>query len=236
MKDSEFIELLNLYLDHEISAADAARLETEVQGNPARRRIYQEYCHMQKACTILSDKYATEAAELTEPKVVAFDAAAERRARMGNFYVFGAITAAAACVAIIFVGHSRKEANELAGAPASSVKNEPKPAAPAIDNSRAIASTVSTTPSRRIGAGLNAGSLSLSSNAQANAMRNAVSEQTDAQFSWISNTKLAPLPQQIPIDQLRFDSQPAVIRTESRTFGNQPLPSDIERTAFRFQK
>ena len=35
MKDSEFIELLNLYLDHEISTADAARLEAEVQANPA---------------------------------------------------------------------------------------------------------------------------------------------------------------------------------------------------------
>ena len=39
MNDSEYIELLNLYLDHEISAADAARLEAEVQSNPARRRI-----------------------------------------------------------------------------------------------------------------------------------------------------------------------------------------------------
>ena len=47
MKDSEFIELLNLYLDHEISVADAARLEAEVQGSPARRRVYREYCQMQ---------------------------------------------------------------------------------------------------------------------------------------------------------------------------------------------
>ena len=29
MKDSEFLELLNLYLDHEISPADAARLEAD---------------------------------------------------------------------------------------------------------------------------------------------------------------------------------------------------------------
>ena len=36
MKDNEFIELLNLYLDHEISQEDAARLEAEVQRNPAR--------------------------------------------------------------------------------------------------------------------------------------------------------------------------------------------------------
>ena len=35
MKDSEFIELLNLYLDHEISAADAVRIEAEVMTGDA---------------------------------------------------------------------------------------------------------------------------------------------------------------------------------------------------------
>ena len=60
MKDSEFTELLNLYLDHEISAADAARLEAEVQINPNRRRVYQEYCRMQKACKLLAHDFACE--------------------------------------------------------------------------------------------------------------------------------------------------------------------------------
>ena len=53
MKDQEFIELLNLYLDHEISPADAARLEAEVQSNLPRRALYNQYCRMQKACTSL---------------------------------------------------------------------------------------------------------------------------------------------------------------------------------------
>jgi hypothetical protein len=57
MKDSEFIELLNLYLDHEISADNAARLEAEVQGNPERRRVYRQYCRMQKACTLLANDF-----------------------------------------------------------------------------------------------------------------------------------------------------------------------------------
>ena len=50
MKDSEFLELLNLYLDHEITPADAARLEAEVRADPERRRTYLQYCRMQKAC------------------------------------------------------------------------------------------------------------------------------------------------------------------------------------------
>jgi len=250
MKDSEFIELLNLYLDHEISAADAARLEAEVQGNPARRRIYQDYCRMQKACTLLAENFQVEAAAITDRKVVAFDpafaAATERRRRMGNFYVIGAIAAAAACIAIVFVGRSRERA--VAATPAAQiVRHEISPAsapveatAPVtIDAARAIASTVSTTPAHRATAttGLTNNALSLTSNAQANALRAAAAGQADAQFAWMNGVNLAPLPQRIPIEQIRFDTQPAVIRTESRTFGNQQLlPTDIERAAFRFQK
>ena len=58
MTDQEFIELLNLYVDREITAADAARLESAVLASPRRRSIYDQYCKMQKACTMLSDQYA----------------------------------------------------------------------------------------------------------------------------------------------------------------------------------
>ena len=60
MKDSEFIELVNLYLDHEISTADAARLEAEVQTNAARRQIYRQYCRIQKACRMAAADFQTE--------------------------------------------------------------------------------------------------------------------------------------------------------------------------------
>src|SRR5205823_1698019 len=73
MKDSEFTQLLNLYLDHEISAADAARLEAEVMSNPARRRVYQDYCRMQKACKLLASEFQSEAASADDRKVVAFE-------------------------------------------------------------------------------------------------------------------------------------------------------------------
>src|SRR6476620_5983664 len=99
MKDSEFTELLNLYLDHEISAADAARLEAEVQSNPARRRVYEDYCRMQKACKMLAQDFASETSE-ADRKIVAFESGANAaRNKLG--YLTGALAAAAACVAAV---------------------------------------------------------------------------------------------------------------------------------------
>jgi len=54
MNDNEFIELLNLYVDREISPQDAVRLESEVVSNPKRRKIHDQYCRIQKACSMLS--------------------------------------------------------------------------------------------------------------------------------------------------------------------------------------
>ncbi|MGH7996623.1 MAG: anti-sigma factor family protein [Opitutaceae bacterium] len=55
MKDSEFIELLNLYVDQEIDEESARRLEAEVQADPNRRRVYRQYCMMHKACALLAN-------------------------------------------------------------------------------------------------------------------------------------------------------------------------------------
>jgi hypothetical protein len=60
MNDRDFIELLNLYIDHEISPEDALRLEAEVISRPDRREVYHQYCRMQKACSMLADKFAEE--------------------------------------------------------------------------------------------------------------------------------------------------------------------------------
>jgi len=58
MKDREFLELLNLYIDHEITPDDAVRLEAEVAARPDRRELYSQYCKMQKACSMLSGQFA----------------------------------------------------------------------------------------------------------------------------------------------------------------------------------
>ena len=94
MKDQEFIELLNLYLDHEISEADAARLEAEVQRSPARYRVYREYCQMHKACTLLAPAHAAEAPVVTQLE--------SRSWGWMNPFAVGGLVAAAAAVALVF--------------------------------------------------------------------------------------------------------------------------------------
>jgi len=91
MKESEFIELLNLYIDHEISAEDAVRLEAEVVSDPKRRQVYRQYCQMHKACAVLADQFSEQAT----PQCVV-----EKPSRnwTGTFYSVG--FAAAACLAI----------------------------------------------------------------------------------------------------------------------------------------
>jgi hypothetical protein len=105
MKDSEFIELLNLYLDHEITAADAARLEAEVQANPKRREVYQQYCRMQKACTVLAKDFADTTVEAEDRKVVAFETPRASFWSPG-FLATGGLVAAAACVAVVLSNRS----------------------------------------------------------------------------------------------------------------------------------
>src|SRR5262245_11333707 len=135
MNDSEFIELLNLYLDHEISAADAAKLEAEVQNHPARRRIYHQYCRMQKGCKLAAADFQIAGDVPALKKVVAFNptlagAATDRRRRTNSLYTFGTFAAMAACVTIIFVGRNRQAAEQGASAapvaqvaPASNIAN-----------------------------------------------------------------------------------------------------------------
>jgi hypothetical protein len=108
MKDTKFIELLNLYLDQQIEPADAALLEAEIARKPARRALYQQYCRMHRACTVMfeqsrpasdvGEKLAMAAAA-AEEQVLEFPAPRRSYAWVG----LGAGLAAAACVAFVFI-------------------------------------------------------------------------------------------------------------------------------------
>ena len=107
MNDREFIELLNLYLDHEIAPADAARLEAEVRDNPERRRIYLDYCRMQKACGLLAKDFAKERpADRQESRSTGFGWAA------AGFASFGVV---AAGVAVAFALWQRPSGRVVGG-------------------------------------------------------------------------------------------------------------------------
>jgi hypothetical protein len=108
MKESRFIELINLYIDRQIGPEEAAELETEIARSPAHRRTYLQYCRMHRACTLLFEDFHAPATTLTqalsqaEGKVTAFPGRGYRLARIA--LGMGGL-AAAACVAFILVNH-----------------------------------------------------------------------------------------------------------------------------------
>jgi hypothetical protein len=107
MKESRFIELINLYIDRQIGPEEAAELEAEIARSPSHRRTYLQYCRMHRACTRLFEDFHAPAASLTqalsqaESKVTAFP---ERGYRLARISLLGGL-AAAACVAFMLVNH-----------------------------------------------------------------------------------------------------------------------------------
>ncbi len=198
MKDSEFLELLNLYLDHEISAADAARLEAEVQGNPERRRVYQDYCRMQKACTLLAKDFAEAPADAAaDRKVVAFEPS---RSWGPGFYALGGVVAAAACLAVVLI--KREPAAPAISGEGVTVAQVPasKPADVSVvipqggiisANSPAVARTVTLRTDLQPVVALRALSLSTSSNNGATLL--AANPEPMQQLDWIQGLKIAPM-------------------------------------------
>jgi hypothetical protein len=252
MKDSEFIELLNLYLDHEITATDAARLEAEVQHNPARRRVYQQYCRMQKACTMLAKDFVADesvsGAEGQARKVVAFEQ--RRDSWSPGLFAVGGLVAAAACVAVIFVNRPVASAPEPVGAsPLAAAQPSATPViAPVetkvmvaqLENSTGHASisrtvTVPVSSRNDLQPVLVARSLSLGG--QFAAVGSAVATDAAPQLDWISGLQIAPLPR-VQAEELRFDARPADV-TKQPAYGNRVRPVQqgiVEMTAFRFEK
>jgi len=49
MTDKKFTELVNLYVDREISVADLERLKLEISACPERKRVFVERCRLHKA-------------------------------------------------------------------------------------------------------------------------------------------------------------------------------------------
>ena len=66
MKESRFIELINLYIDRQIGPEEAAELESEIARSPAHRRTYLQYCRMHRACTLLFENFRAPASPLAQ--------------------------------------------------------------------------------------------------------------------------------------------------------------------------
>lgn len=239
MKDSEFLELLNLYLDHEISAADAARLEAEVQANPKRREVYRQYCRMQKACKVLAADFQPEQ-PMAEKRVPLGEERSSRSAWRTGFLAVGGVSLAAACMAVLFVVRSgREKGAETPQALAQvSAPSETSPNGSAKAGSGGIVRGAAP-------ADLAAGSrktlisdpLVLSGIKQPGAVFVSSTKTEGDQLAWVRDFQLVSLQERNHLEQLRFENAPPTLRPEGRPLGGRtPTEADVEMTAFRFRK
>lgn len=120
MKDKRFIELVNLYIDRQITAEEMAALEDELQANPRRRAIYRDYCKMHRATTLVYESFRSEESGVKSSgpaiaggaRIAQFESEYPRRRRTPwGYYASGL---AAACVALVF---ARIDASKTAEQP-----------------------------------------------------------------------------------------------------------------------
>ncbi len=227
MKESKFIELLNLYVDHQISASDAALLEAEIQRNPERRKIYREYCQMQKACAILAENFRPQ----TQPsggQVVEFPS---RRSRWNAAtYVMGAM-AAAACVALVVVNRNGLAESGSTQSPAAMAAVEEAPISDVVAQSVPASTPVAApdpVPARQPLQPVFAGLVSDAAN----------DSSARPTLNWVSQVNLQPVAID-QIDQFRFETK-STFHTENRML-QSPFPSaeresEVLPVAWRFQR
>jgi hypothetical protein len=210
MTDREFIELLNLYVDREITADDALRLEAEVAARPRRRNIYDQYCRIQKACSKLSEENYTAALSQTDPSLISFPV--ERSWRLAPFV---AGMAAAAAVAVAVVGLRGRLVPQAANSVLAAAG--PERAASVADTAPA-ADDMSMKPVFFVRPAADQAPSQL------------------AQLSWIGDVRLAPVSTSANADFLlgqRADLKATVLADPQ---GGREPQEPVEMTAFRFQR
>ena len=222
MNDREFIELLNLYVDPEISAEDALKLEAAVLADPKRREIYDQYCRMQKACTMLSMEMAETGADEAST-LVTFP-----EQRRWNFVPLAAGLAAAAAVvlAVNLRGPLGQKPDGLVSSAPVAATTAAVSVAPgqAQDSMKPV--FLIGRPSSQATSGHEGGFLLASLDSSSDV----------TQLNWIGDVHLTPVFSATGKDFLlnpKTDLKAAVIADPQ---GNRDDQEPVEMTAFRFQR
>ena len=130
MKDHRFIELLNLYIDRQITVAETAELEDEIQQNPDRQAVYRQYCRIHSATKLVYDSFRANAAgqpSLPSARQGEIELFESKRGK-NKFAYFAGGLAAAACLTLVFM---RYNATLDAGGLGTVAQTEIRPVAPA---------------------------------------------------------------------------------------------------------
>lgn len=215
MKDSQFIELLNLYVDHQISPTDAALLEAEIQRTPERRKIYRQYCQMQKACMTLSENFRSDAPSAT--KVGEMAAPAQRLSVVT--YAMG-FAAAAACVALVVVNRAPDH---------TELHQQTAPVALSASASGVVEAPVETlTATPRVTLQPAFAGLVKESGTFVAARKTTASDALD----WMNNVEV----RRLSAADLRFETAPALETQDLTLRSTRSYQGQVETTAFIFAK
>jgi len=227
MTQTKFIELLNLYVDHQITLGEASQLEAEIQQNPERREIYRQYCRIHQGCSQLAGSFAPQVA--SGRTKVDLSRSPSRQHHPAWYAGMGALTAAA-CVAFILVSPSNSpvEPPTLLEGPvvATAVVAESEPRfsqvalpLPGLSREREVLQTVFIPRT--------VDDLSID-----HSTRPLFARDGRDPFDWMNQVQLVP----VETGDFSFQVRPAAIEP-SRTFrSRRPFEGKVEMTAFQFQR
>jgi hypothetical protein len=229
MKDQRFTELLNLYIDRQITAAETTELEAEIQQSPARQAVYRQYCQIHSATKLV---YASFRVNAPEQPVLPADRVGvvelfETKRRKSHFAYYAGGLAAAACLALVFTRHnSAPEAGDLAVA----AKPEVRPSAAPVE----VAAVPPATMAERE-VGLVSLRNSATSTPDYTAMLVVMREQDEERA--MANGHLQTARAQPLFDDGLFNANRAAPAQDPRVFRIQPASTQqVESTAFQFQR
>jgi hypothetical protein len=248
MNDGRFIELLNLYVDHQIDPAEAAELEAEVLSNPSRRRAYDQYCRLQRGCSLLGDHARSVApASQTFARSVR-DAerkiAAPRRSvpvwRTAYSGAFATVAMAACVVVIVVVNRQSSSSDSSDASPLVATANlnpRDETAAPKARTSTAPVAAILTAPSGpsafEFQPVMTAAALGV-----ARTPREVEIASNDREaLEWMQRVEALQL-QRVVVDEQAFESRPT-LQPDNRVFRSRHSlqgNSAAEFTAFQFQR
>jgi hypothetical protein len=123
MKESRFLELLNLYVDQQIEPRDAELLEQEILRDPARHRTYVQYCRMHRACTMLYEEAMKGEVSVRHSFEDAHEPAIATSRSWNPFLAAtGFAAVAAALVALAFLRVGPASSNSVASSPVIAIE------------------------------------------------------------------------------------------------------------------
>jgi len=232
MKQDKFIELLNLYLDHEISLADAAHLEEEIQRSPERRKQYREYCQMQKGCSLIAKKFSE--LDQTEP-VYAQETSRTKRGGVRGWHAgVGALAAACVAVVLVLVLQSNQSLEVAESATIAESPTEILVASAPADDSASSRLAMPVFPANNTKLKTVFSPTLINTPATAESARAFFARETEAGFDWMENVQLDPI--ESDPSEMVFSVDPALKQTPRTYLGRRAFEGQVEMTAFQFQR